>query len=242
MQRFYFATLPTIGLTEVIISKDSHPEQWHQLKNVLRSTVGSEYVLFSSHESEFKCRITTILPKEFVFTVIEQMHSETELDFPLTLMQALPQKSEKWEWILQKGTELGVTIFEPLITQRTQRHALPKNERMAKILIEAIEQSGRTMLPQISPMRALSDISFHTGEKVFFASLSATKTLQTVLEQSLQVKKQAITLIVGPEGGFTPEEETHLLQKGAIPYSLGKRTLRLETAAIASLGIISQLP
>ncbi len=236
MHRFY---LPKAKIDhQLIINKENNPDLFHQLKNVLRAEISDQFIFFSGRDNtEFIVELTES-GKEFHFTVKETRETNTELPYSLTLIQAIPQKSEKWEWILQKGTELGVNIFIPLITERTQRKNLPKMERMEKILVEAVEQSGRVKIPTIQPPLALEGLTFPTNSHNFFASLNSTETLQAHLDSS-HPHKVGITIIIGPEGGFSPKEEDFLVGNGALPFSLGKRTLRLETAALASLAIIS---
>lgn len=239
MQRFYVPQFVHTHTTELVISKQSQPELWHQLKNVLRAAIGMECIFFFGTNEEFQYRLLAIESGDFCFEMIQQLHNNTELDFSLTLIQALPQKTEKWEWILQKCTELGVSSFVPLISERTQRHSLPKMERMTKILIEATEQSGRTTIPTILAIEKLPDLQFDSKETVLFASFNAQTSLQQLVTNLTALT--SLTLIIGPEGGFSEFEEELLLKKGAIPYSLGKRVLRLETAAIASATIASTL-
>lgn len=234
MHRFH---LPDCPFNQTItISKTTFSDLWHQLKNVLRIEVNDELILFGNDLHEYTYRIVQIEKVNFTMALVEQNVVQTELPFDLILAQALPQKAEKWEWLLQKGSELGVCTFIPLITSRTQRKVLPKDERMHRIIVEAIEQSGRVKLPELQTPRTLETIGY-TDHLVLFASLLATAPLHTIINHHLPLRK--VIVVVGPEGGFSKEEETYLLARGAIPYSLGKRVLRLETAALVSLGILA---
>lgn len=237
MHRFYFPK--TINDKSLVISKDSNPKLFHQLKNVLRAEISDEFIFFSGEDNkELVVIVNDYKNKEFHCTVKKTQEVKTELPYSLTLVQAIPQKSEKWEWILQKGTELGVSTFMPLITERTQRKILPKAERMKSILIEAVEQSGRTKIPHFTDPIALEDFTLPMNSHSFFASLHSTETLQDHLNVSHH-RNDTIFIIIGPEGGLSPKEEDFLTEIGVLPFSLGTRTLRLETAALASLAIIS---
>jgi len=238
MHRFY---LPQITFEpNIIINKDTHPELFHQLKNVLRAEIGDQFIFFSGKDNkEFVVELTES-GREFHFVVKETREAHTELPYTLTLIQAIPQKSEKWEWILQKGTELGVSTFIPLITERTQRKILPKMERMEKIVIEAVEQSGRVKIPTISTPLTVEKFTTQANTHSLFASLHSKQSLQEHLKV-LHPKFESISIIIGPEGGLSPKEEDFLLGLGALPFSLGMRTLRLETAALASLAIVNEL-
>ncbi len=231
MQRFY---VPSLKLNQQIaIEKRELPELWHQIKNVMRLEVEDAVSLFNLGSSDHYYKIISMDKNTISLQLMELGSSNTELPFELVLAQALPQKAEKWEWILQKGTELGVTTFIPLTTTRTQRKQLPKDERMEKIIVEAAEQSGRNNVPTITTVQTLSEFAISPAQ-TFFASLSSTTPLLQQLKPGSNFSR--VIIIIGPEGGFTKEEEAALINKGACSYSLGKRTLRLETAAIVSLG------
>ncbi|HLA22388.1 MAG TPA: RsmE family RNA methyltransferase [Nitrosopumilaceae archaeon] len=236
MQRFY---LPQTNFDhQLTISKEKYPDLFHQLKNVLRAEIGDQFIFFSGKDTNESVLELTESGKEFYFTAKETRETKTELPNSLTLIQAVPQKSEKWEWILQKGTELGVSTFIPLITERTQRKILPKVERMEKILIEAVEQSGRVKIPTITTPLALEKLTLPANTHSFFASLHGTQSLQDHIKTK-HPRFESISIIIGPEGGLSPKEEDFLIGTGALPFSLGTRALRLETAALASLAIIS---
>lgn len=238
MQRFYWPFSSLDEVPNLIINEKDHYELFHQLTNVLRAKPGDEVCFFtdrSATDSLFS--LEKIEKRSLTFNFKGIKTTVKELPFKLTLAQAIPQKSEKWEWILQKGTELGVQQFIPLITERTQRQQLPKLERMQRIVIEAAEQSGRGTIPTISLPTLLSD--WTPAATSFVASLHAHQKLLPQIQSIFNLS--SVTLIVGPEGGFTTGEEQKLSQSKVLPYSLGSTVLRLETAAIVSLGIVNQI-
>lgn len=238
MQRFYWPFSSLDEASSLTITEKEHAELFHQLTNVLRLKLEDEVCFFnngSDHDARFS--LEKIEKRSLTFNFKGVKDVAKELRFQLSLAQAIPQKSEKWEWILQKGTELGVQQFIPLITERTQRQQLPKPERMQRILIEAAEQSGRTTIPIISTPTMLS--TWVPPVTSFVASLQASQKLLSQIHSISEL--HAITLIIGPEGGLTIAEEQKLNQHQVIPYSLGSTVLRLETAAIVSLGIVNQI-
>lgn len=238
MQRFYWLFSGLKDVTRVEINDKIHADLFHQLTNVLRIKTGDAVCFFEAGSSnDFVFRLEKIEKRALLFVYQKQQASVKELPFQLTLAQAIPQKSEKWEWILQKGTELGVHQFIPLITERTQRNQLPRQERMQRIIIEAAEQSGRSTIPVISEPKVLSQ--WIPTETSFVASLQAETNLLLQLQAAPGLKN--LTIIIGPEGGLTIEEEQQLTKANVHPYSLGTTVLRLETAAIVSLGIVSQM-
>ena len=238
MQRFYWPFSSLNDVPNLIINEKEHFELFHQLTNVLRLKLKDEVCFFndgSARDARFS--LEKIEKRSLTFNFKEVKDVAKELPFQLTLAQAIPQKSEKWEWILQKGTELGVQQFIPLITERTQRQQLPKLERMQRIVIEAAEQSGRTTIPIISTPTMLS--TWVPPVTSFVASLQASQKLLPQIQSISDIRN--ITLIIGPEGGLTIAEEQKLNQHKVLPYSLGPTVLRLETAAIVSLGIVNQI-
>ncbi|MBI4836135.1 MAG: 16S rRNA (uracil(1498)-N(3))-methyltransferase [Candidatus Abawacabacteria bacterium] len=240
MHRFYLSSLPQIIDQKFTLNSKEHSDLYYQLKNVLRAKLDDSFLFFDQNGQEYLCKIATQEHNTYTLTILAQNSVDRELPYILTLIQALPQKADKWEWILQKGTELGVTKFIPLITARTQRHSLPKSERMDRIIIEAAEQSGRIKIPQVLGISELSALHFQGQQMVLFASLLTKQNLIALLPQK-QTAVTEVVVIIGPEGGFTEKEEEKLMAIGAIPFSLGKRVLRLETAAIASLSIVAQI-
>lgn len=238
MQRFYWPFSSLNDAPNLIINEKEHFELFHQLTNVLRLKPEDDVCFFTNgSELDSLFSLVKIEKRTLTFNFKGVKDVAKELPFQLTLAQAIPQKGEKWEWILQKGTELGVQQFIPLITERTQRQQLPKPERMQKILIEAAEQSGRSFIPHITKPTSLELITI--SNDCYFGSLLSNIPLIDQLHSPKHIP--AITVIIGPEGGFTGQEENLLLKKGAQSYSLAATVLRLETAAIATLGIINQI-
>ncbi|MBP7057655.1 16S rRNA (uracil(1498)-N(3))-methyltransferase [Candidatus Gracilibacteria bacterium] len=238
MHRFFLST--TIALNEtnrLLIEKSQYPDLLHQLVNVLRIERGTELIFFDATRTEYHVQLIEFNKNQLDFLVIDQAVVDKELPFELCLAQAIPHTTEKWEWLLQKGTELGVTKFIPLLTHRTQRQHLPKMERMKKIMTEAVEQCGRTVIPTVAAPLKLADLA-GLGT-VVFASLQGTEALDQVLRDQSPISK--LIICIGPEGGFSGEEEQTLITNQALPYSLGKRVLRLETAALASISIATLL-
>jgi 16S rRNA (uracil1498-N3)-methyltransferase len=238
VHRFFLST--TITLSEsnhLLIEKSQYPELLHQLVNVLRIEKGTELIFFDTTKTEYQAQLVEFNKNQLDFSIIDQAIVDRELPFELCLAQAIPHTTEKWEWLLQKGTELGVTKFIPLLTHRTQRQHLPKMERMKKILTEAVEQCGRTTIPTITSPMKLADL---TGSgTIVFASLQGTQPLDELLQAQTKITK--LIICIGPEGGFSAPEEQELITHQALPYSLGKRVLRLETAALASISIATLL-
>lgn len=182
----------------------------------------------------------------------KQVSGEIQGDLPLTsepkvhitLYFGLSNR-EKIEWILQKGTEVGVSAFSPFISQRTllRSTALSENRwsRWEKIIREAAEQSGRGRLPELNSPKAL-DTCISDAKRLHALNLiaweDATGDDQQLDKELAGIKGKTIGLFVGPEGGFSQDEVSMAQKLGIGVVSLGKRILRMETAAIVFPAIV----
>jgi 16S rRNA (uracil1498-N3)-methyltransferase len=175
--------------------------------------------------------------------IFRQYAGETESRLRLTLMVALSQR-EKFEWILQKGTELGVSAFLPVITERSlvqKKNAIAgKQERWEAIIREAAEQSHRTRLPDLKEAMPLDEtVALPSGESDILKLCAHTSTVAVALRDILgNNQPDGCCVLIGPEGGFTEDEVSLAQAHGFMVTSLGKRVLRMETAAIAAAAII----
>ncbi|MCL2670415.1 MAG: 16S rRNA (uracil(1498)-N(3))-methyltransferase [Clostridiales bacterium] len=161
---------------------------------------------------------------------------ESEATHKITLFQCLP-KGDKMEWITQKCVELGVCAIVPVLSARCVAQPKEdygkKRERLQRIAQEAAKQSKRGVLSAVLPLIKLADSDFSAFDAVLLAyEEEKTASLKSALRQCAG---QRLALLIGPEGGFTPEEAALLCEKGAISVSLGPRILRTETAGMAML-------
>lgn len=209
--------------------------QAHYLRNVLRREVGSELGLFNGRGPEFRAVITT-LGKKAAWVDLREPIADFEPERPLTLMFA-PIKRTPMEWILAKGTELGVTRFQPVITEHTQSERL-RPERLQTIMVEAAEQCERLTIPSLEQPLPLREAVRGFGGRIG-AAFEAGGFSPVV--QQLQPEPPS-ALLVGPEGGFHPDEVQWLAdQDNVFGLSLGPRVLKAETAAIALIAVFQAL-
>ncbi len=176
--------------------------------------------------------------------IIKEQEEENELEYQVTIVQSLV-KEQKMDYILQKTTELGVSEIIPYQAQRSlvklDGKEQKKIERWQKIVKEAVEQTKRIQIPKIYPTIHLAELSKLSGYDL--------KLLCTVNESSKNIKKllsnvtssAKILFVIGPEGGFTKEEEDTLIANGFIPVSLGKSVLRTETSSTFIMSVIRYL-
>lgn len=195
----------------------------HQIVSVLRLQPGEEVILLDGSGMEQPAVIAEVRGKEVEVAVGALMKNAAEPYRRVTLCCAV-LKREHFEWVAQKATECGVSAIVPVITARTVKLGV-KTERLRVIAKEAAEQSGRGVVPEVSePMnleRALADAA-SAGRVVFF----------DVSGEPLSEKNNgAVSLFIGPEGGWDENEVALAREKGAMIANLGPRMLRAETAA-----------
>ena len=214
----------------------------HQLRNVLRMTPGSMITVLDDSGAAYATRIEVLDAQQATGLVLARERVVSEPVIELTLFQCV-LKGERFEWVLQKCTELGVRRFVPVISSRTvvrpAAKLLPKYERWRAIVREAAEQSGRGRLPVLEdPLNWEEAVLDGAGLRLFpwEEARQSAMGLGDAFTSSA-----AISLLTGPEGGISQEEANAAIESGWQPVSLGPRILRAETAAVAATAIVFHL-
>jgi 16S rRNA (uracil1498-N3)-methyltransferase len=215
--------------------------QAHQLRNVLRLRPGAQVIVLDNSGTEYEVVLTALKHDTALGQVCARHLSKAEPRASLTLYQS-PIKGDRFEWVLQKGTELGVSAFVPLICQRTiLRDPLrlgKKGPRWERIVQEAAEQSHRARLPRLLPPLPFPDACRESARETGLRVLLHAGASGAGLAALLSPNADRMALLVGPEGGFSPEEISLAQACGIQPVSLGPRILRAETAGIAASVIV----
>lgn len=210
----------------------------HQIRHVLRMGPGDTITVLDNAGHAYTVTLAGTDTKTFTGRIVDRQPAPGEPPVALTLVQALLKK-DNFEWVLQKGTEIGVTRFVPVETARAVVPASSVNEkkftRWTRILTEAAEQARRGRIPALDSARsfadALADSADHDLVLIPWEDEHSV-TLRDALAQ--QPAAQRIAVFIGPEGGFTPGEIEAAREHGAQPVTLGPRILRAETAAVAA--------
>lgn len=233
MQRF-FVTFP-LSIDMTITDTD----MVHQLTRVLRVAIWDRIVLFSGDGTETEYRVVSIDKKSIWLRGQSQATPGTEPRKRVTLYQALPNKYEKIEYILQKGVEIGIARFVFFRSDRSQKLLLSQNkiERFWAIAREALEQCGGTRMPEISFTERFPDI-------VYELTTGTTHIVLDTIWESIRISQydnlQDISLWVGPEGGWSDAERDKMSDNGSIFARFWERVLRTETAGIViSFGFLN---
>ena len=238
---------------------DSHcyikDEDAHHIANVIRLKAGDDLVVSDGQGRTVMASIEELNKLVVTCRIIKQQEATAELPVQVTIIQALP-KADKFDMIVQKGTELGATQFVPFSSLRavvkydTQK-AKKKQERWVKIAKEAAEQAHRDRIPQINSIHSLKDLLHLEADVKLVAyeqlANSATEltTDQTAVRDSfieaLRMLSEGghVAIVIGPEGGLDSSEVEQLILAGYHPISLGRRIMRTETASAYVLSAIS---
>ncbi len=174
-------------------------------------------------------------PKQCQLKSIREIEDEQKRNYKLHLFVALPKNLSRFEWMLEKCTEIGVDEITPLHCHRSEKIKL-NHDRMQKILIEAMKQSLKSELPKLNQLRKFNDVVSSDFE---LQTLNLKRFIASCEEKSLHlknsfVKNENILVLIGPEGDFTDEEIQMATENKIKPISLGSARLRIETAAIVA--------
>lgn len=209
---------------------------------------GDRMICVKNNGQAALCEITEIANDAVMGTVIEWKNDDKELPVKVTIVSGLP-KGDKYEYIIQKGTELGAYEFIPFIAARSvvkwdQKKAAKKQERLQKIAKEAAEQSHRTIMPDVTEPKTLERLLQYAAgfdHKLIAFEEEAKQGETGVLASVLQKIKpgQSLMFVFGPEGGLEPNEVDRLIEAGFRACGLGPRILRTETAPLYALSTVS---
>lgn len=235
MPRFYCAQPLSIGASLTLPDHLAHHVQ------VLRLVAGNHVMLFNGEGGEFTATISRIEKKRVEVEIKTFSPREVELPYAVTLAQALPEAS-KLDWIIEKAVELGVTTVQPLAARRcvvklSAERAEKKLTHWQGIVAAASEQSGRNRLAHVAEVMDFN--RWIVQQDMHRRLLLTPRAEQSLSDWARHQPPQAVTLLVGPEGGFTDEEENDAVQNGALALSMGPRVLRTETAALAALAALN---
>jgi 16S rRNA (uracil1498-N3)-methyltransferase len=254
MHRFFVAPellanlVPNMGSEEASSLSIQLPEKLaHQVRDVLHLAVGEQLILLNNDGDELLASIAKSSRGGVEVQVLERRAGKRESAVRIILCQGL-LKSARFEWILEKGTELGVAVFSPILCRRSMaglEDAGPaKIQRWQHIIQEAAEQCSRSRMPQLLPIRplihAINDIpqgalALMPWEEEHSQSLHNVLASQSACNQSTSDQPLTVVLFIGPEGGLMAEEVTLAQRHGVKIVSLGPRILRAETAALAAV-------
>ena len=225
--RLYFLENLSLNLVDKLDKSQSH-----YILKVMRLKIGDNISLFNK-SGEWEAKILNISNSIVEFKVTQQLRQK-ENSKELWLAFS-PIKSNYFNFMIQKATELGVTKFFPIIFDRTVVRKINK-ERLNKILIESSEQSNRLMVPTIEDPKTLNEFLNLNNFELIFTDLNSKNTKINTSKLS----NKPICIIIGPEGDFSESERQKILSyKGVQPIKINENILRSETAVISAISIVN---
>ena len=225
--RLFFKESLSLNLTAKLDKSQSH-----YVNKVMRVKVDEVFSLFNS-SGEWEAKILTISKSIVEFNITKQLRQKENVK-ELWLAFS-PIKSNYFNFMIQKATELGVTKFLPIVFDRTIVRKINK-ERLEKVIIEAAEQSNRINVPSIEEPQSLDSFLKNSKMDLIFTDLN-TSNKKINLDQ---LTSNPTCIIIGPEGDFSEDERVKILSfKGVQPIKINENILRSETAVISAISIIN---
>lgn len=223
MIQFY---APDIETTGVLPESDSG-----HCCRVLRMKEGDEVTVVDGKGSRFRCAIVEAHPKHTAVEIISRESVPNHWGFELTLAVAPTKHSDRMEWMLEKAVEIGVDRVVLLKCARSERKVM-KTERLEKVMISAMKQSLKTVLPKLEEVTDFNAfVKGESGEVAKFFGYCSESCRRADFAANCPAGR-AVTIMIGPEGDFSPEEVETAVEHGFVPVTFGESRLRTETAAL----------
>lgn len=241
MHRIYLPNVPCDGSDFPLSRGDAK-----KILRVLKLDPGDEIWLWDEEGREYRAEITRTAGISVYVRVLEEHSKDVESPLRLVLVQGIP-KGGKFEFIIQKATELGVWRFYPAVTERTVVRIPPERResrlrRWQKVAQEAARQCGRVRIPQIMPVtpfaEILNNIEPDAHRVILWEGEAGENSLKRYLRSFAQSTQAPVYLFVGPEGGLSAREIKLGRSYGCVTVTLGSRILRTETAGLIGLSLI----
>lgn len=234
MRRFFVDPLSITAETAYLSKTESQ-----HIAAVLRLKSGDTVELFDGTGKVYHGKLQKISSAQVTVQLLSNRLEERNGIPPLILCQGL-LKGKKMDFLIQKATELGIQTFQPLVTRYSENRGNPvrQNERWQRIMLEACKQSKRTIPMKIQAVASFDRIDLGPCATRLF--LWEDEQHQAI-KPTLLKREGAVCLLVGPEGGFHPDEVILAREKGFQTVTLGRRTLRAETASLAAVTIVQYL-
>lgn len=243
-----------VGTADARLAADTDyelPEAVVRHAQVLRLVPGDAITLFDGRGGSHAATLVDLGKRHAVARIGAHDTTEAELPFRVTLAQGLAG-GDKMDWLIEKAVELGVTAIQPLHASRsvvrlTGDRALKRQAHWQALVEAACEQCGRNRLPEVAPVANLeswlgrSGNNSESGERLLLSPRATHSLPALAASRRAEWLAGGVTLLIGPEGGLSPDEESAALKAGFTTVSLGPRILRTETAGLACLATLNAI-
>jgi 16S rRNA (uracil1498-N3)-methyltransferase len=217
----------------------------HRLANVLRLRAGDEVALFDGSGAEARVRLETVERARITAAVLQRYDGAPEPPVRMHLYQSIT-KGERFEWLLEKATEIGVAHIVPLITARAVVKTGGEGnrpDRWRRIVVEAAEQCGRSVLPVVDAPQSFEDALRDAPGLLLLPYEDAPEgapDVQAALTADIDAlfALSEVSVFIGPEGGYEPQEVERAREAGAAIVTMGRRVLRSETAGLVAATLV----
>jgi 16S rRNA (uracil1498-N3)-methyltransferase len=207
-------------------------EESRHLVSVLRKKPGDKLDITDGKGKFYTAELSECGKKQALARILTSIDETRERPFRIHIAMAPTKNMERFEWFLEKATELGVDEITPVLCKRSERETV-RHDRMEKILVSAMKQSLRGTLPKLNALTPFRDVIKNTAETQRFIPWCGEEGLPH-LKNCIQ-RDSDVIILIGPEGDFTPDEAALAMQNGFRGVSLGTTRLRTETAGIYAL-------
>ena len=233
MQLFY---APEITLPRYTLSEE---ESKHCVR-VLRMEPGDQLHITDGRGTMHRCKVVDANAKRCVVEVVESEYEYQKMDYELTVAIAPTKIIDRFEWFLEKSTEVGISEIYPIECDHSERRQL-KLDREQKVVTSAVKQSLKSYHPVLHPLTSVRDVITMPFEGAKFIAHCNSELGEREYLGRLLKKGEKTLILIGPEGDFSPEEITFALQNGFKAISLGRERLRTETAAVVATVVTSTI-
>jgi 16S rRNA (uracil1498-N3)-methyltransferase len=217
---------------ELVTSNDQHllpPDESYHATNVLRLRAGDAIGVTDGAGHLYNASLVEVHAKKCSFRIVEEVQQKIR-NRELHIAIAPTKNIDRFEWFLEKSTEIGIETVTPLLCRYSERKEV-KPERLSKVIVSAAKQSMHCRFPVLNPMISFKEFIAIAPDNVIKLIAHCEESNKTPIQQMLNHSENVIVLI-GPEGDFSPEEIQLAIDKGFKPVSLGESRLRTETAAL----------
>jgi len=222
------------------------PEAVTRHIHVLRLAVGDDVCLFDGSGNEFRARLDAINKRDAAASLTDATQPDTEARYAITLAQGIAG-GDKMDWLIEKAVELGVNAVAPLQTERavvrlSGERAAKRVQHWQALVQAACEQCGRARVPVVAPVATLREWlaagQSNAAPRVLLSPRGTQSLTQWAVQSRTRIEGSGIVLLIGPEGGLSPDEEALAEAAGFLPLTLGRRILRTESAALVAVSAL----